>query len=734
MYFLLWPGHAALSRPVIVSIVLMILAGLSVFPVLNIRFENDITASFASSSGHAKAYFEFADTNGGPASPLLALVQSPEPLDAAGYELLRDLQFGYSLADGVDAVFSLASARFPPWHPDYPEEPLLPLELDVETVEARLAAYDALKLQPKLPVSADRTSALFLIETGKGVSADLLTELKQITEETAGDRFHVTFTGEETVGPEMVRALRQDLWIFNVAGVAVVLVVSFIVFGNLRLVVLAAVPSIAAAYTSLVVFVVLGLKITVLNNAIPLLVMVLGVADTVHLILNMRANANTSSDTARARARKALETVGPACALTGVTTSIAFSTIMISENVQTREMAVAGAVSVLVSYAVIVAVFCLLAPVLWPKKPGTRRRVLFALSKERVSWMLDHAGAIRACSLILAAAAFAGVFTVKPWFKMDDNLPADSALIYANDVITQEFGGFYQLWFELEAENGTGKGFASHSDWERLVHLNDLVEKEAPGNTVLSLVSLARWLGQPGRMPSPEEIADWPSDAKSLFLSGDGNRARVVALMPEPMFDKVTLEVQDRLVEAVRTGSSAHIFGQPMIMRYDTLELVRRNALGLGGACLITVLLIAGYYRAPVFIVLLLLPNLLPIAVAVAALHVLNASELTPAALLSLTIAFGIAVDDSIHFINRYMLERRRWPDTRSALAATMSETGQAMIITTVLISCGLLVTLASEFHTIRLFGGMLIATLLTALLGDLLLLPSLIAWRKGKV
>ncbi|WP_346913782.1 MMPL family transporter [uncultured Roseibium sp.] len=732
MYFLLWPGHAALSRPVIVSIVLMILAGLSVFPVLNIRFENDITASFASSSGHAKAYFDFADTNGGSASPLLALVQSPEPMDAAGYELLRDLQFGYSLAGGVDAVFSLASARFPPWHPDHPEEPVLPLELDVETVEAQLAAYDALKLQPKLPVSADRTSALFLIETGKGVSADLLTELKQITAETAGDRFRVTFTGEETVGPEMVRALRQDLWIFNVAGVAVVLAVSFIVFGNLRLVFLAAVPSIAAAYTSLVVFVALGLKITVLNNAIPLLVMVLGVADTVHLILNMRANGN--SDTARARARKALVTVGPACALTGVTTSIAFLTIMISENVQTREMAVAGAVSVLVSYAVVIAVFCLLAPVLWPKKSGARRRVLFALSKDRVSWMLDNAGTIRAGSLVLAAVALAGVVTIKPWFKMDDNLPADSALIYANDVITKEFGGFYQLWFELDAEDETGEGFAASSDWERLVQLNDLIEKEAPGNTVLSLVSLGRWLGRTDRMPSPEEIANWPSDAKALFLTGDGKRARVVALMPEPMFDKDTLEAQDRLVEAVRAGSSAHIFGQPMIMRYDTLELVRRNSLGLGGACLITVLLIAGYYRAPSFIVLLLLPNLLPIAVAVAALHVLNASELTPAALLSLTIAFGIAVDDSIHFINRYTLERGRWPDTRGALAAAMSETGQAMIITTVLISCGLLVTLFSEFHTIRLFGGMLIATLLTALLGDLLLLPSLIARWKGKV
>ena len=113
--------------------------------------------------------------------------------------------------------------------------------------------------------------------------------------------------------------------------------------------------------------------------------------------------------------------------------------------------------------------------------------------------------------------------------------------------------------------------------------------------------------------------------------------------------------------------------------------------------------------------------------------HVGLTISLGDAYLLAFAIAFGIAVDDSIHFINRYMLESRRWPDTRSALAAAMSETGQAMIITTVLISCGLLVTLFSEFHTIRLFGGMLIATLLTALLGDLLLLPSLIAWRKGK-
>ena len=95
-------------------------------------------------------------------------------------------------------------------------------------------------------------------------------------------------------------------------------------------------------------------------------------------------------------------------------------------------------------------------------------------------------------------------------------------------------------------------------------------------------------------------------------------------------------------------------------------------------------------------------------------------------AAVALTIAFGIAIDDCIHFINRYRLERLNGHPVDEAIQFAIDRTGRVMIATTLLISGGLLVTLLSPFIMVRLFGIMLILTFVTALLADLLLLPVL--------
>gem|GEM_PF-1655430 len=728
MRVLLWPGLFTLSRPLLSLCVLLVLSGLTFVSVLQLRFEDDITASFSSGSGHAEAYFDFLQSNEGVSPPILVVFRSPEPFDADGYGALQEMQFEFALIEEVATVVSVASARFPSWHQIYPDEPVLPFELDLDAIEERAAAYENLGLQPRLALSPDRRTALFAIGLRGGFTDGLLSEFRQVADRASLGGYSIDVTGAQTIGPEMVRALQTDLLVFNSAAAVVALVVAWLVLGNLRLVALTVVPAFCAAYFSLALFFLLGLKITVLNNAIPLLVMVLALADAVHLILNMQNRTGVSGK--MERVRKTYLEVGPACALTGVTTSIAFFMIALTDNAQTREMALLGAASVLVGYVVAMAVFCLLAPRMWPLEAGQRISIRFALPPSLISLIAKKSRAIRLLSYLISVAAVIGLITVEPWFKMDDNLPATSAMRNVNEVITKDFGGFYPLWFELEAQSE--QGFEAPDDWQRLVNLVNVIETASPHATNLSLVSLAKWLDRPDRLPSREDIENWPSDTKDVFLSSNGKIARVMTLVPEPMFDRRVLAAQDTLEEAVRGASNAAIVGQPMIMRYDTLDLVRQHAFGLAAACLATVLVIAAYYRSFGLVRILLLPNLLPVAIAIAALHIINEGQLTPAALLAVTIAFGIAVDNSIHFINRYSLEKKKQDTPQQALEATIAETGQAMIITTVLICSGLAVTLASAFFTVKLFGMLLIVTFLAALLGDLLLLPSLIAKEEG--
>jgi predicted RND superfamily exporter protein len=90
-------------------------------------------------------------------------------------------------------------------------------------------------------------------------------------------------------------------------------------------------------------------------------------------------------------------------------------------------------------------------------------------------------------------------------------------------------------------------------------------------------------------------------------------------------------------------------------------------------------------------------------------------------------ISFGLAVDDTIHFLHRYDIERRRSGTIRDALAQTFGYTGSAIIRTTVILGCGLVPFAFSSYLSIRFLGTYLVFVLVCAILADLLLLPALV-------
>ena len=89
--------------------------------------------------------------------------------------------------------------------------------------------------------------------------------------------------------------------------------------------------------------------------------------------------------------------------------------------------------------------------------------------------------------------------------------------------------------------------------------------------------------------------------------------------------------------------------------------------------------------------------------------------------------AFGLAVDDTIHFITRYRQERDERRDVPEAVTATIRHVGPVLMITTVVLVCGIGVTLFGQMPQTRTFGTILITTLFSALIADLLFTPALI-------
>lgn len=142
-------------------------------------------------------------------------------------------------------------------------------------------------------------------------------------------------TGEDVISAEIVSGWKGDLVALNLWGALIVASAAFVLPRDLRMALLAVLPALIGAAGVLSLSVWLGYPLTVLSNVIPILLLVLGVADGVHLAGHLKERGNL---------RDAVSTVGPACALTALTTTAAFASIMLTGNAQMFEFALLGAI------------------------------------------------------------------------------------------------------------------------------------------------------------------------------------------------------------------------------------------------------------------------------------------------------------------------------------------------------------------------------------------------------
>ena len=701
------PARAA-ARPGLVAVLLAALMAVLLAAVPGVRFEGDVTRAFGTGSELARAQRALEAGPGGALQDVVLLVEGEMTADALGRA--RDLALDLEFAPGVVAVASPFALRFPPAHPEA-EAPVIPSEITAEAVAGRMAAFAALGTGLPTLLAED---ALLIVATADPDARPLgatVGEIRDLAAPLEAAGLAVTATGAGVARLEIEGGLGRDMLVLNAAGAALTVLAALILLRDARLAAIAVAPGLLASAAALGLAGWSGLPITALSNVVPMLMLVLGVANGVHLTLFL-ARAEGS---AGARTAEALRTVGPATALTSATTALAFAAILTAEGPQLRQFAALGAAASALSLPVVLAGFAALAARL---APPPRAAAAWA---DRFAARLGAPGLaaprrVAAGGLVALVLAGAGFWTTTPWFALADDLPRGSAIGPANDRIAARFGGGFRAWVELPP--GT--------DWTAYRAAVLAVEAAAPPGAVLSELALARWLGDPAAPPDAASLGRLPGAvADRLRDPGTGAR-RLLVSVPEPMRSEASRAAWDRL-EAAAAGAGARVLGLPAILRHETATLVRQLSLGLLVAAGAGALVVAGALRRARLLPAILLANLLPVLAVGAALHLVAGGRLTPPGVLALTIAFGVAVDDTVHLLHRYGRARAAGRAPRAAAHAAIRRAGGAMTVATAILLAGLSATAFSAFEPIRLFGAMLGLSLAAALLVDLAILPALL-------
>ena len=171
--------------------------------------------------------------------------------------------------------------------------------------------------------------------------------------------------------------------------------------------------------------------------------------------------------------------------------------------------------------------------------------------------------------------------------------------------------------------------------------------------------------------------------------------------------------------------------GLPAIAARNSAKLIWDMNWGLIGDIFLVFLFLGVALTSVLAGVASILPSLLPIF-ATGALLWLTGEGLQFASIIAITVAFSLAIDSTIHFLNRFRIEEDKLgggPGTaKLALMRTAHHIGPAVVLTTIVLALGLGVTILSHLPSLRLFGRLTGVCLFTSLIAQLVILPATIA------
>jgi len=182
----------------------------------------------------------------------------------------------------------------------------------------------------------------------------------------------------------------------------------------------------------------------------------------------------------------------------------------------------------------------------------------------------------------------------------------------------------------------------------------------------------------------------------------------------------------EEIVES-HSGFDFQLRGEPIHRWHDIYQIVMDLVTSLGTAAIIIFLILSIVYKSIRIGVISILPNLFPLCVAGTYLA-LTGQALEIVTVCAFTCCLGIAVDDTIHFLTRYVEEKKETTDEGEAIRRAFTAVGTALVMTTLVLVAGFMTVLFSETREHRIFASMSAITVAAALFGDLVFLPAILA------
>lgn len=495
---------------------------------------------------------------------------------------------------------------------------------------------------------------------------------------------------------------------------------------------------------------ILKMELSLMAALYPVLMIIVGTSDVVH-ILSKYIDELRNGKSRRQAVQVTVREIGLATLLTSLTTAIGFLTLITSKIVPIREFGFNAAAGVLIAYITVITLTVALMSAFRSEQLEKSGRLsgFWKRSTTRIHLITKvFAGRIVAISVFLIAMALFGISLISTNYKIESNLPIGAKVTEDFHFFEERLAGFRP--FELAI---IAKDTFKINDYDLLREINEIENRlwqEPMITTVVSPAVIQKSLRRAFNGDRPEaytfpetreEFNRYENLIKRLpqgfaasqsLVSDDQKLGRISARIKDTGADSIRMQTEI-IVNWINQERDTNLFGFHVT---GTGVLIDRNSQyvrdslikGLGGAVLIVSFLMFLLFRNWRMVLISMVPNLVPLLFAGALIGFLGI-ELEAGIAIVFAIIFGIAVDDSIHFLAKYRLVTARGVPKERALLITARETGKAIILTSIILFFGFLILLFSASPPNVTVGLLISLTLLTAVVCDLMLLPILIRY-----
>jgi uncharacterized protein len=343
--------------------------------------------------------------------------------------------------------------------------------------------------------------------------------------------------------------------------------------------------------------------------------------------------------------------------------------------------------------------------------------------------MVGRPGLFSLIAVIVVASMGYVYANLQPRYRLADQVPDKRQAVEASSRLDAKLTGANPV--DVLIEFPKGASLYAPETLKTIAEVHSMVETAAGVGNVWSLETLRRWLAEKAGSNDVATLKEYvsviPEHLVRRFISADQDAVVVSGRVPD-IDSSALLPVVNKLdkaldkVRAEHPGYEIAVTGLSVIAARNSSNMIEKLNRGLTVEFLLVAVFIGLAFRSVVVMFSCILPGIFPVVASGTVLAIMG-EGLQFASVVALTVSFGLGLSATIHFLNRLRLERKPGVSADLAVERATVLVGPALILTTVVLACGLVVTVFSDLPSLRLFGWLSAFSMIAALMADLFIL-----------